>query len=209
MSIEPQISETIPLTTIILRIESTNYLIKMNDFITTFTSNKADAVPCRTLAAADADISRRFINIGKIFKRTIYINKRQLITLFPPETAASTARKQRTYILQQNSDSEIVPGVTAFNDLNACMGPAIKVWDLQVWQNNIPIPARAPAGPATPMTAGGKVTLRYTNKRRYIKKSTIRLKRKKERHIKIGARKTRKTKLKKKRTIKKKRTSYK
>ena len=115
---------------------TTNYVVKFNDFIELFGNNKQDYIPCKNLED-DIDKERRLINIGAIIKKQIYIDKQQIIDLFPNNTAVLAAKTTRTFYLQFNENSEKIPGVTKFNlPAPICKGPAITVWDLQRFPNN-------------------------------------------------------------------------
>ena len=112
-------------------------IVKFNDFIQLFRNNIQDYIPCKNLADnTDIARDRRLINIGAIIKKQIFIDKRQIIELFPNNSAVLAAKKTRTYYLQFNENSEKIPGVTKF-DLPApmCKAPAITVWDLQRFPN--------------------------------------------------------------------------
>ena len=136
----------------------TNYIVKINDVITLLKLNKKDAVPCKTNQPIELVNGRRLINIGALLgliplPRPIYIDKRQLIRLLPSGSAVKAAKRLRSFVLQYNSESEILPGAKAFVSVNGaeCQGP-IKIWDFQAWPNNI-------VTPVIPMEPGDEVTV--------------------------------------------------
>ena len=119
----------------------TNYIIKINDVITLLKLNQKDALPCKTNQPSDIVQERRLVNIGALLgliplPRPIYIDKRQLIRLLPNNSAVNAAKRIRSFVLQYNGESELLPGIKEI--LKPCQGP-IKIWDFQAWPNTIPI----------------------------------------------------------------------
>jgi uncharacterized protein YjbI with pentapeptide repeats len=142
-------SLALPTTSIIICIKNeppfragfTNYILKINDVINLLKLDQKDAAACKTLT--DIVDERRLVNIGALVNKKIYIDKRQLIRLLPHDGAVNAAKRLRSFILQYNDASEVLPGVSPLsNEEGMCQGP-VKVWDFQVWSNTIPTAAAA------------------------------------------------------------------
>jgi uncharacterized protein YjbI with pentapeptide repeats len=136
-----------PTTSIIISIKNepplragfTNYILKINDVINLLKLDKKDAMACKTNEPADIVNERRLVNIGALVNKKIYIDKRQLIRLLPNNGAVAAAKRLRSFVLQFNDTSEVLPGVSPLN-ARLCQGP-ITVWDFQAWPNTISSPA--------------------------------------------------------------------
>ena len=136
----------------------TNYIVKINDVIQLLKLNQKDVVPCKTNQPIELVNERRLVNIGALLgliplPRPIYIDKRQLIRLLPSGSAVNAAKRLRSFVMQYNGESELLPGIKEI--FKACQGP-IKIWDFQAWPNNIPV---APVAPIAPFEPGDEVTV--------------------------------------------------
>jgi uncharacterized protein YjbI with pentapeptide repeats len=144
--IAPQLAPEIPTTTLVLGVvngagtTTKNYLIKFNELVEAFKTKDADYYPCEVanpVSKERCDVTRRLINIGKIIKQKIFIDKKQFIELFADR---KTVRKQRSYLLQFNEASEKVPAVLKVKTSSGLnnVEKAVVVWSLQKWPNDLP-----------------------------------------------------------------------
>ena len=142
--IAAQLSPQIPTTTFVLRLvngaNTKNYLIKFNEFVEIFKKFNEDYYPCKVAEPVaadrdDLDQERCLINIGKIIKQQIFVDKAQFITMFLDK---KTVRKERSYILQFNDASERVPAVKKVKAGTPVLVKRAVVWNIQVWPNDLP-----------------------------------------------------------------------
>jgi len=142
--IAAQLSPQIPTTTFVLRVvngaNTKNYLVKYNEFVEMFKKYNEDYYPCKVAEPVavdrdDIDEERCLINIGKIIKQQIFVDKADFITMFLDRVKV---RKERSYILQFNDASERVPAVIKVKAGTPDLVKRVVVWNVQVWPNDLP-----------------------------------------------------------------------
>ena len=149
--IAAQLSPQIPTTTFVLRVvngaNTKNYLIKFNEFVEIFKKYNEDYYPCKVAEPIavdrhDVDQERCLINIGKIIKQQIFVDKSDFITMFVDR---KEVRKERSYIVQFNDASERVPAVIKVKAGTPALVKRVVIWNIQVWPNDLPKEVVAPA----------------------------------------------------------------